>query len=101
MSGGVVSGPNRSRMTATVVDAAQSPDSAEKWTMRLRVENNEPIEGGSFATPGDEVDAMAFELPEPVAAGARITADAEYVGGPFGGVFRLGGVSLQRPSEDM
>jgi hypothetical protein len=85
---GVPAAPNRSRMTARVLAVRQSPQFADRWLLRIRVEQVRPIAGGTFAAAGQERDAFVFGA-RPPSVGDVLDADAEYVGGPSGGAFRL------------
>ena len=95
----VSAAPNRSRLTARVISVEPSPRFADTWLLRIRVQEVRALSGGTFAAPGQDHDAVAFG-PGPVAgAGDVIQADAEYVGGPAGGVFRLHAVARAAPHE--
>jgi hypothetical protein len=95
----VTAAPNRSRLTARVLSVEPSPRFADTWLLRIRVQDVQGLSGGTFAASGQDRDAVAFG-PGPVAeAGDVIQADAEYVGGPAGGVFRLHTVARAAPPE--
>lgn len=85
----VSAAPNRSEIVATVLDIGSKADHPDKWLMRLRIDQIRPLQGGSFVTPGQEVDAFTFGAVSGAEPGHRITAEAEYIGGPFRGSLRL------------
>lgn len=87
--GGVSAAPNLARIGAICEQAVRSADSPRKWMLGLRIESVEVLYGGTFVRAGEQVDAIAFDLPVDPVVGARIYADAEYLGGPRGGEFRL------------
>ena len=95
----VTAAPNRSRLTARVLSVEPSPRFADTWLLRIHVQDVRALAGGTFAARGQDRDAVAFG-PGPVAeAGDVIQADAEYVGGPAGGLFRLHAVTRAAPPE--
>lgn len=81
--------PNRARLTGVVVGLTQPSDSADRWFLRVTVEKVEPEYGPQLAEPGSEIDAVTFDPPPGLAPGVRVVAQAEYVGGPTRGTFRL------------
>jgi len=85
----MLAAPNRSRIRAVVQHAAKSEDSPAKWALRLHLESVEVLFGGTFVHEGEVVDGFAFDLPEPLAQGAVLVAEAEYIGGPRGGTLQL------------
>jgi hypothetical protein len=81
--------PNRARIRARCEDVRAAPESGRKSLLRLRLEQVEVLHGGVFLRPGDQVEAFAFDLAPVPQAGATIGAEAEYLGGPRGGVVQL------------
>ena len=77
-----------------VQQAAKSPDSPRKWQLRLYLQWVEPLYGGTFVHEGETVDSITFDLPEDPTAGVRLVSEAEYIGGPRGGMLRLHDVRL-------
>jgi hypothetical protein len=93
----MLAAPNRSRIRGVVQHAAPSQDSSRKWALQVRLDVVESLYGGTFVHPGETVAGIAFDLPEAPAAGARMTAEAEHVGGPRGGTVRIPEVQLTAP----
>jgi hypothetical protein len=85
----MLAAPNRSRIRAVVQHAEKLPDSPAKWALRLRLESVEVLYGGAFIHEGEDVEGFAFDLPEPLALGAVLVAEAEYIGGARGGTLQL------------
>ncbi len=81
--------PNRARLTGVVVGLNRPSGAADRWLLRVAVERVEPEYGPQLAEPGDEVDAVTVDPPPELAPGVRVVAQAEYVGGPTRGTFRL------------
>jgi hypothetical protein len=63
--------------------------SVNKWYLIVEVSTATAIEGGLFAHPWDEARVFTFGDTPPVDAGATISAEVEFIGGPTGGEFRL------------
>ena len=89
--GGVPAAPNRCRLAAAVLELRPEPDVPQKSLLLLEVRELEPIQGGRFAGPGEQVAAFTFDDVTGLAVGAVVTAEAEYLGGPSGGTFQLYG----------
>lgn len=81
--------PNRARIEARCETARRSPESPRKWLLRLTLSEVEVVRGGQFLRAGEAVDAFAFDLTSPPREGDTIRAEAEYLGGPRGGVVQL------------
>ena len=87
--GGVSSAPNRARIEGRVERVGPSSSSVGKWYLTVAVSAASAIEGGLFARVGEEARVFTFGDDSPVPAGATISAEVEYLGGPTGGEFRL------------
>lgn len=79
------------------MQATRSSDSPRKWILRLRIESVEVLCGGQFVRAGEQVDAVAFDLPAAPAVDERIHAEAEYVGGVRSGTLQLHDVGPAAP----
>jgi hypothetical protein len=86
---GVTAAPNQAWIRATILRAEQSPQFADKWMLEIEISAAEPISGPQLALVGMRAQAFtirpAWDLPLP----AQVEAEAEYVGGPRLGAFRL------------
>lgn len=87
--GGVPAAPNRSEITAKVLQLDQSPVFPDKWLLRVRVDSSRALEGPNFARVGAVVDAFTVGPVGDLAAGQEIRAQAEYLGDARGGTFQL------------
>jgi hypothetical protein len=93
---GVMAAPNRVRVVATVLSVSAARDVPGKWFLALRWEQSEALRGPNFARIGERADGFTFvddqtaaKLKELAAAGGRLVAEAEFIGGPGGGSFQL------------
>lgn len=88
-SRGVTAAPNRSEITARVLQLDQSPAFADKWLLRLRIRSSRALEGPNFARVDAVVDGFTVEPVGDLTAGKEIKAQAEYLGDARGGTFQL------------
>lgn len=90
---GVSAAPNSSRIEGTVTAAERASGAPDRWNLELEVTAVTPIAGPTFVRAGERVRAFTFvpaDAPaEEPAAGRRVTALAEYLGGPAGGWLQL------------
>ena len=95
----VMAAPNRSRIKAKVLQTEPSARFADKWHLELEILESEDLEGPNFARVGETAQGVAFEQGGAIAAGDVISAEAEFVGGPRGGQFRLFEVAALRVGD--
>jgi hypothetical protein len=93
---GVMAAPNRLHVVATVLSVRAAQDVPGKWFLALRWEHSKALRGPNFARTGERADGFTFvddqtaaKLKELAAAGGRLVAEAEFIGGPQGGSFQL------------
>jgi hypothetical protein len=77
------------------VRSEQSPAFADKWLLDLEIVDSKTLRGGNFARSGQKVKAFAVEPPEGLSEGCTITAQAEFLGNPRGGQFRLTDIQVE------
>jgi hypothetical protein len=93
-AGGVPAAPNRSEITALVLQLEQSPAFADKWLLQLEIRTSRALEGPNFARAGAVADGFTVEPLGDLAPGRQIRAQAQYLGDPRGGTFQLRGIEL-------
>lgn len=91
---GVMAAPNKVKIKATVLNLRQDSQFQDKWHLEMEILSSESVMGPNFARTGERVNGFAFEStpgfsPQNIAPGKTIAAEAEYVGGPTNGIFRL------------
>lgn len=93
---GVPAAPNRSLITARVLDVQRSEQFSDKWNLSLEILDSKDVEGPNFAHPGEQVRAFTFGPMLEIESGDTIEAAAEFVGDERGGRFRLAEVDRRR-----
>ena len=93
---GVMAAPNRVGIVAKVISCRAAEGIPGKWLLEVEFERSESLQGPNFAREGERASAFAF-----VDAGSaevlkgladkqgRVSAEAEFIGGPDGGTFQL------------
>jgi hypothetical protein len=92
--GGVPAAPNRSEITAVVVQLEQSPAFADKWLLQLEIRSSRSLEGPNFARVGAVADAFTVEPVAGLIPGTQLKAQAEYLGDARGGTFQLRNIEV-------
>ncbi len=86
---GVMAAPNSARMKAKILGARQSANFPDKWLLELEIIESQSTRGGAFATPGETREGFTFRSAWDLPLPAIVEAEAEYIGGPQGGLFHL------------
>ena len=88
--------PNRSMITARVVDIGRSQQFEGKWRLALEILELRPLTGPSFAQKGQTVQAFTVGYRPKLESGDLIKAQAEFVGDEAGGAFTLTDIERQQ-----
>ncbi|MBO3460414.1 hypothetical protein G7B40_020045 [Aetokthonos hydrillicola Thurmond2011] len=91
---GMMAAPNQSEIKAKVLHIQQSDQFSDKWYLELKILESKNITGGTFAQIGDQVKAFTIAQSPHFGANSIISAQAEFVGDPHGGFFRLNNIQI-------
>jgi hypothetical protein len=91
--------PNRSEITARVLEIEPSPQFADKWYLQIEILEARAIAGGAFARAREQARAFTFGQECPVRRDDVITASAEYLGDERGGQFQLSEITVKPPDS--
>lgn len=90
----IMAAPNQSQIQAKVLQIRQSPQFADKWLLELEILAVTSISSGSFIQVGQQVSAFTVGAQPHFSIGSKITATAEYMGNPQGGMLQLSRISV-------
>ncbi len=88
--------PNHSKIRARVLTIDRSPQFSDKWNLKVKLLMIQPIQGSTFAEVGQTVQAFTISEQLSFKQNDVISAEAEYLGDPSGGSFRLTQVQVEQ-----
>lgn len=93
---GVMAAPNRVGILANVISCRAAEGIPGKLILEVQFERSDSIQGPNFARTGERASAFTFVDADTAEAlkgladkQGRVSAEAEFIGGPGGGTFQL------------